>query len=132
MNIHKNARLTPCRREEMAVAVLHGRLFKAQAADRYGVCAKIVARGVERYRSGGSEAMRDRSSRPRRSPRQTVPALALRVTELGSPAADRGAYRVADRGFARLRQPHSEARGPDLDQGGADQGYRARSPNHSR
>ncbi len=126
MNIHKNARLTPCRRDEMAVAVLYGRLSKAQAADRYGVCAKIVSRWVERFRVGGSEAMRDRSSRPRRSPRLTVPALALRVTELGPAAADGRAYRAADRGFARHRQPHSEAGLPV-----ADQGYRTRSPNHS-
>jgi uncharacterized low-complexity protein len=32
MNIHKNARLAPLRREEMAVAVLGGALTKAQAA----------------------------------------------------------------------------------------------------
>jgi len=31
MNIHKNARLTPLRCEEMAVAVLEGALTKAQA-----------------------------------------------------------------------------------------------------
>ena len=32
MNIHKNARLTPVRREEMALAVIDGRLSRAQAA----------------------------------------------------------------------------------------------------
>ena len=32
MNIHKNARLTPLRREEMAVAVISGQLSQAQAA----------------------------------------------------------------------------------------------------
>ena len=32
MNIHKNARLTPIRREEMARLVIAGRLSKAQAA----------------------------------------------------------------------------------------------------
>jgi len=37
MNIHKNARLTPLRREEMARAVLDG-LAVTQAAFRYGVC----------------------------------------------------------------------------------------------
>jgi len=82
MNIHENARLTPCRREEMAVAVIEGRLSKARAGRVFGVCAKIVSRWVERFRVGGSEAMRDRSSRPLRIPRQTAPALALRVTEL--------------------------------------------------
>lgn len=32
MNIHKNARLTPLRREEMALAVIEGRMIQAQAA----------------------------------------------------------------------------------------------------
>lgn len=40
MNIHKNARLTPLRREEMAVAVLGGRLSKAQAAGLYWCIAE--------------------------------------------------------------------------------------------
>ncbi|MEI9413441.1 IS481 family transposase, partial [Mesorhizobium sp. Cs1321R2N1] len=37
MNIHKNARLTPLRREEMALSIIEGRLSKADAARRYGV-----------------------------------------------------------------------------------------------
>ena len=36
MNIHKNARLTPLRREEMALLVVEGRLSKAAAARTYG------------------------------------------------------------------------------------------------
>jgi hypothetical protein len=36
MNIHKNARLTPLRREEMALSVIEGRLSKAHAARLYG------------------------------------------------------------------------------------------------
>ena len=51
MNIHKNARLTPLRREEMALSVIEGSLSKAHAARIYGVSPKIVARWVERYRS---------------------------------------------------------------------------------
>ena len=82
MNIHKNARLTPVRREEMAVAVISGRMSQAEAGRVYGVCAKIVARWTGRYRSGGRDAMRDRSSRPLHCPRQTDRVQALRVTEL--------------------------------------------------
>jgi transposase len=48
MNIHRQARLTPLRREEMALSVLRDHLSKAQAARVYGVSAKIVARWVER------------------------------------------------------------------------------------
>ncbi|WP_432420010.1 leucine zipper domain-containing protein [Martelella mediterranea] len=63
MHIHKNARLTPLRREEMAVAVLSGALTKAQAALVYTVSHKIVSRWVERFRKGGRAAMADQSSR---------------------------------------------------------------------
>ena len=57
MNIHKNARLTPVRREEMALAVISGHLSKAQAARVYGVSAKIVSRWSERYRAAGPSGM---------------------------------------------------------------------------
>ncbi|TBA24186.1 IS481 family transposase, partial [Rhizobium ruizarguesonis] len=50
MNIHKNARLTPLRREEMALAVAKGQVSKAQASRLYGVSSKIVSRWVERFR----------------------------------------------------------------------------------
>ena len=68
MNIHKNARLTPRRREEMALSVIEGGLTKAQAARAYDVSPKIVARWVERYKAEGRAGMADRSSRPRHSP----------------------------------------------------------------
>ena len=58
MNIHKNARLTPIRREEMALCVLEGRLSKAAAARVYAVTAKIVARWAERYKARGRFAPR--------------------------------------------------------------------------
>jgi len=79
MNIHKNARLTPLRREETAVAVLSGGLSKAQAARQFGVCAKIVARGTDRFRAEGRAGMLDRSSRPDVIPTQTAEALAERI-----------------------------------------------------
>lgn len=66
MNIHKNARLTPLRREEMALCVIEGGLPKARAARVYGVSPKIVRRWVERYKSEGRAGMADRSSRPHR------------------------------------------------------------------
>ena len=81
MNIHKNARLTPLRREEMALAVIAG-LPVSQAARVYGVSAKIVARWVERFRAGGRDAMLDRTSRPHSIPRQTGQALAERIIAL--------------------------------------------------
>jgi len=82
MNIHKNARLTPVRREEMARDVVEGRLSKAHAARTYGVTAKVVARWVERFRAEGSAGMTDRSSRPKTSPRRTEAAVADTIAAL--------------------------------------------------
>ena len=82
MNIHKNARLTPLRREEMARDVVEGRLSKAHAARAYGVTAKIVARWVKRFRAEGSAGMADRSSRPKTSPRRTEAAVADAIAAL--------------------------------------------------
>ncbi|MBZ0161427.1 MAG: helix-turn-helix domain-containing protein, partial [Notoacmeibacter sp.] len=57
MNIHKNARLTQLRREEMALSVIEGHLSKARAARIYGVSAKIVTRWVERFKAEGRAGM---------------------------------------------------------------------------
>ena len=62
MNIHKNARLTPIRREEMARHAIAGRLSKVQAAREYGVSAKIVCRWADRSMAEGRAGMQDRSS----------------------------------------------------------------------
>jgi transposase InsO family protein len=82
MNIHKNARLTPLRREEMALSVIEGRLSKARAAHVYGVSAKIVARWVERYKAEGRAGMVDRSSRPRHMPQATDPSVVAHIVAL--------------------------------------------------
>ncbi|MGL5011168.1 MAG: helix-turn-helix domain-containing protein, partial [Paracoccaceae bacterium] len=79
MNIHKNARLTPLRREEMALAVLSGTLSKAQAGRVFGVSVKIVSRWTSRLQSAGREGMQDRSSRPKLFPTQTAEAVAERI-----------------------------------------------------
>lgn len=82
MNIHKNARLTPIRREEMALCVLEGRLSKAAAARVYGVSARIVARWVERYKAHGPAGMVDRSSRPRTLRKPTPQAVVEQIIAL--------------------------------------------------
>lgn len=82
MNIHKNARLTPLRREEMALSVIEGGFSKAHAARTYGVSAKIVARWVERYKADGRAGMADRSSRPNRMPGMTEQIVAERIVAL--------------------------------------------------
>lgn len=82
MNIHKNARLTPLRREEMALSVIEGRLSKADAARIYAVTPKIVVRWVERYQAEGRAGMADRSSRPRCSPNATGQTVIDRIVAL--------------------------------------------------
>jgi transposase InsO family protein len=66
----------------MALAAIKGRMTQAQAALVYGVSAKIVARWVERYKSGGRQAMLDRSSRPHVIPKQTDQSRAERIIAL--------------------------------------------------
>ena len=82
MNIHKNARLTPLRREEMALSVIEGGMSRAAAARAYGVSAKIVTRWVERYKAEGRAGMVDRSSRPHRLREPTEEACIVRIIAL--------------------------------------------------
>ena len=82
MNIHKNARLTPRRREEMARAIVEGGLSKAHAAVRYAVTPKVVTRWVERYKIEGAAGMADRSSRPKSSPKRTPRPVADEIATL--------------------------------------------------
>ena len=82
MNIHKNARLTPIRREEMALSVIAGGVSKAHAAREYGVSARIVRRWTDRFLAEGRDGMLDGSSRPRVIPTQTTAALAERIITL--------------------------------------------------
>ena len=72
MDVHKNARLTPKGREEMARSVVDAGLSKAEAARRYNTTPKTVAKWVKRFRSEGVSGLRDRSSRPLSSPNQTA------------------------------------------------------------
>src|SRR5450631_4406855 len=63
MNSHKNAPLTPKGREAMVRCVEAG-LSKAAAARQFNTTPKTVAKWVERFRAGGVDGLRDRSSKP--------------------------------------------------------------------
>lgn len=76
MNIHKNARLTPNGRAELARMVLEGGQSIAQVAKAFHVCAKTARKWTERFRQAGAEGMADRSSRPRRL-RKPTPQAAI-------------------------------------------------------
>jgi transposase len=81
MNSHKNAPLTPKGREAMVRFVEAG-LSKAAAARQFNTTPKTVAKWVERFREGGVEGLRDRSSRPLSLPSQTAPATCAVVEAL--------------------------------------------------
>ena len=82
MKIHKNARLTPLRREEMAKSVLAGEMNRREAARSFGVTAGTVAKWVGRFRDLGPAGCADRSSRPRRMSRLTPGHVVERVVSL--------------------------------------------------
>src|SRR5216684_6950306 len=81
MNTHKNAPLTPKGREAMVQCVEAG-LSQAAAARQFNTTPKTVAKWVERFRAGGVDGLRDRSSRPLSLPSQTAAATCAAVEAL--------------------------------------------------
>lgn len=82
MNIHKNARLTPHSRADLAHRMIEeGQAPKAVAA-AFGVTTKTVDKWVERFKAEGLAGMQDRSSRPHRLRQPTPVATIERIAEL--------------------------------------------------
>lgn len=71
---HRNARLTLVTRVEL-VRYVHEGWPQAEVARLFRVSRATVAKWVRRSREGGITALHDRSSRPKRSPHLTAPAL---------------------------------------------------------
>jgi transposase InsO family protein len=82
MNTHKNARLTFARRLEMVQDITERGLSQAAAAVAQNVSVATVRKWLGRYLAQGEVALRDRSSRPRLSPRAIAPATALAIVEV--------------------------------------------------
>ena len=82
MNIHKNARLTLARRIEMVRTIVERGLTPAEAAAEVGVSDTTGRKWLGRYLAEGESGLRDRSSRPRVSPRAIAPNKALAIVEL--------------------------------------------------
>jgi transposase InsO family protein len=82
MDYHQNARLTVHSRELLARKVLEEGCTLKLAAASFRVSAKTAAKWVRRYRNPEPEGLRDRSSRPRRLPRQTGFTLVEKVLNL--------------------------------------------------
>ena len=66
----------------MCRAVVEGRLGLCAAAAAYKLSRQAAAKWVVRYRQQGVGGLRDRSSRPHTSPRQTSQAVEQQVIEL--------------------------------------------------
>ena len=62
--------------------VLRDGLTVIQVAERYGVSRQTVHGSLRRYRTGGLEALADRSHRPLRCPHQMPAAVEARLCEL--------------------------------------------------
>jgi transposase InsO family protein len=82
MNVHHNARLTPQGRERIVQAVLQRRLSAQEAAVQAGLSERSVRKWIARFRAEGLPGLKDRSSRPHRSPRQTPQAQVAVVLAL--------------------------------------------------
>jgi transposase InsO family protein len=82
MNIHKNARLTYARRLEMVRSIIEPRLTPSKAAVQAGVSEPTARKWLGRYLAEGEAGLKDRSSRPKRSPKSIRPETALTVVEL--------------------------------------------------
>lgn len=79
--LHGNARLTVCARLEMVNQVLSG-WPQAEVARQFRVSRATVSKWLGRYRSEGRQGLRDRSSRPRSSPRLTPQHLVRAIHSL--------------------------------------------------
>lgn len=82
MDYHYHARLTIVRREQLAQSVLDGRLSLKEAEAEFKLSRQSAAKWVRRYRDQGLAGLRDRSSRPHRSPRSTSEERIMEVERL--------------------------------------------------
>jgi transposase InsO family protein len=88
---HANAQLTPAGRLRLAQLIVDRRWTLRRAAERWNCSVTTAKRWADRYRKYGADGMRDRSSRPKRSPRQTPTrrerrVIGLRVSRRWGPA----------------------------------------------
>lgn len=82
MDIHKNARLTPHSRAELARRVLVEHQTAKAVASAMAVSEKTFGKWVARFRAEGEAGLQDRSSRPRRLHRPIGPETRERIQEL--------------------------------------------------
>jgi transposase InsO family protein len=82
MNVHSRAKTTPGSRELLIRRVQAEGWSRRKAAEAFGLSVRTTAKWLSRFRLEGVEGLRDRSSRPHRSPQETPEILRRRVLEL--------------------------------------------------
>src|ERR1700736_5832790 len=82
MDLHQNARLTFRSRETLANKIMIERLTLKAAAAAFNVSRKTAAKWLRGHLAPGVPRLRDRYSRPLRSPRRTSPELMAQVVAL--------------------------------------------------
>ncbi len=92
MNVHKNARLTPCGREILISRLQRGEPAR-EVATAMGVSVGTVYKWHRRYRLQGVAGLQDRSSRPNVSASESV----------STSECDRGPPVVASISWALMR-----------------------------
>ena len=81
-NYHHHARLTIVRREELAKCVVEGRLSLKEAQAEFKLSRQSAGKWLRRYREQGVAGLRDRTSRPHRSPRSTSKERMMEIERL--------------------------------------------------
>ena len=94
VNSHKNARLGYAGRVCLVQRVLEDHWTQEAAAAAFSVTDRTVRKWLDRYAEEGCEGLRDRSSRPQRSPRQRSDAEEAAIRALR--AARRSGPQIAD------------------------------------
>lgn len=79
---HRNAPLTETGRLRLARCVVEDGWPLRRAAERFHVSPTTAQRWADRYRDHGESGMRDRSSRPRQSPRRTPTRTERRIIKV--------------------------------------------------
>src|SRR5882672_7346539 len=112
MDIHKNARLTPILREELANKVLSRAVTLNSAAAEFKVTAKTAAKWVRRFQQQGRPGLQD-SVFPSSAFAAALPVRAGRPGRtVAPPTLDRIPHRAHHRTKSCHRQPHPAPTSP--------------------
>jgi transposase len=82
MDYHHHARLVVYSREQLAKRVLEGGLSLKEAEAEFKLSRQSAAKWVRRYREQGVAGLRDRTSRPHRSPRRIEEERVMEIERL--------------------------------------------------